>query len=365
MQFRKYIKFIVLTLIAAAILWYFGRGLNWDEVTGSLKRANPSLLVLATGIICFGYVLRALRWRTLLEPLSKSNIAILFETTTVGYAAVFLFGRAGEVVRPLWLPVRDPRIRPTAALVTIGVERLCDLAAIVVLFAINLIWLRIPSGREAEFAFVNRAGLLLLALTVLGIASLAIFHRNSTRLIDWIDRTFLNRSFVAKGVSAQVRKIMTSLAASLSILFNLREFLLTLFWTGLLWFAISIPTWLVMLAFGLPVDFSDALFVMGWAVVGSLVPTPGGAAGAFHTATAAALIFLGVNSEAAAATAIVMHFVYFAPALFFGVYYFLRGRVSIGGIRSMILGEPSPTTHTEESTRKAPSFGQNATDSGR
>lgn len=363
MQFRKYIKFILLTLIAAGILWYFGRGLNWEEVTDSLKRANPSLLALATLIICFGYVLRALRWRTLLEPLSKSNLAILFETTTVGYAAVFLFGRAGEVVRPLWLPVRDPRIRPTAALVTIGVERLCDLAAIVVVFAINLIWFRVPDGREAEFAFVNRAGLLLLLGTIFGIVSLAVFQRNSTRVIGWIDRTFLHRSFIPERVSLQIKKILTSLAVSLSILFNIREFLLTLLWTGLLWFAISIPTWLVILAFGLPMDFSDALFVMGWAVVGSLAPTPGGAAGAFHTATAAALIFLGINPEIAAATAIIMHFVYFAPALFFGIYYFLRGKVSIQGIRLMMIGEATPSESNGRTPREAPPFAQKATDS--
>jgi glycosyltransferase 2 family protein len=363
MQFRKYVKFIVLTLTAAAILWYFGRGLNWEEVIGSLKRANPTLLALATLVICFGYVLRALRWRTLLEPLSKSNLATLFETTTVGYAAVFLFGRAGEVVRPLWLPVRDPRIRPTAALVTIGVERLCDLAAIVVVFAFNLIWFRVPPGRESDFAFVNRAGLLLLACTVLGVIALAIFQRNSSRVIDWMDRTFLRRRFVPERVALQMRKILTSLSISLSILFNIREFLLTLAWTALLWFAISIPTWLVILAFGLPLDFSDALFVMGWAVVGSLAPTPAGAAGAFHTATAGALVFLGINAEIAAATSIIMHFVYFAPALFFGIYYFVRGKVSLKGIRLMVIGDSTPIVSNEVSSREAPPFGEKATDS--
>ncbi|MEJ7700274.1 MAG: hypothetical protein WKF71_11600 [Pyrinomonadaceae bacterium] len=36
---------------------------------------------------------------------------------------------------------------------------------------------------------------------------------------------------------------------------------------------------------------------MGWAAIGSVVPTPGGAAGAFHAATAGGLIFLGVDTR--------------------------------------------------------------------
>lgn len=335
---QKYLKFVILTFIAIVILWYFGRGLDWNEVASSLKQADPSLLAVSVLIICFGYLLRAFRWRTLLKPLSDSKIPILFETTTVGYAAVFLLGRAGEVVRPLWLPVRDPRIRPTAAFVTIGVERFCDLAAIVVLFAINLVWFEVPAGREAEFAFVNRSGLLLLAATIAGIICLAVFRIFSKMIVSWVDRVFLNRSFVPLRAAAQIRKLLGNLAEALSILFNPREFLVTVFWTALLWFAISIPTWLVIVAFGLPLDFSDALFVMGWAVVGSLVPTPGGAAGAFHTATAGSLIFLGVNIESAAAVSIIMHFVYFAPALFFGFYYFVRGEVTLSGIREMVMG---------------------------
>lgn len=345
---RKYLKFIALSVIAALLLWYFGKGLDWNEVGRSLRQADPLLLCLAVLIVCFGYLLRAFRWRTLLKPLSDSKIATLFEATTVGYAAVFLLGRAGEIVRPLWLPVRDRRIRPTAALVTIGVERFCDLVAIVVLFAINLIWLKIPQGREAEFGFVHRSGLLLLLATILGVLGLAVFQRHSDLFIRLADKLFLNHRLVPRRISHQARKFLGSLAASLSILFDVRELSLSILWTGLLWFAISIPTWLVVRSVGLPLGFSDALFVMGWAVVGSLVPTPGGAAGAFHTATAGALIFLGVGSEKAAAASIIMHLVYFAPALIFGVYYFVRGEVTFAAVRRMILGPPetieSPTS---------------------
>src|SRR5262249_44639244 len=159
----KYIKFAVLILLAVFILWFFGRNLNWEEVRSSLQKADKFQLVLATLVICFGYLLRALRWRTLLAPITKTSIRELFATTTVGFAAVFLIGRAGEIVRPMWLPMRDKRVRPSAALVTLGVERICDLAALVGIFSVNLIWFSAPAGREAEFAYVRLVGMIMLA----------------------------------------------------------------------------------------------------------------------------------------------------------------------------------------------------------
>jgi hypothetical protein len=78
---------------------------------------------------------------------------------------------------------------------------------------------------------------------------------------------------------------------------------------------------------------------MGWAAVGSVVPTPGGAAGAFHAATAGGLIFLGTDREISAAVSIVMHLVYFAPAIIFGVYYFFHGDISFERFRSLLSSE--------------------------
>jgi hypothetical protein len=66
------------------------------------------------------------------------------------------------------------------------------------------------------------------------------------------------------------------------------------------------------------------------------VPTPGGAAGAFHAATGAALVLLGVGRDHAAAMAIIMHLVDFAPAAMVGLFYFLRGEINMTRLRVLI-----------------------------
>lgn len=337
---RKYLKFIFLFLVAVLIIWFFGRNLDWHEVSGSLQRANPWYLALSVLIICVGYLLRAIRWQVLLEPITESSLKELFATTTVGYAAIYFVGRAGEIVRPMWLPMRDRRVRPSAALVTLGLERVFDMASLVCFFAFNLLFFTPQAGREHEFELIEIVGWLLLLGTILGFAALFVFQRISVRVINWVNR-FTTRSWIPTRLQKIFISVLEQLSAALAILRDWRQTFWVTFWTLALWFAIALPTWFVLLAFGLPISFSDSLFIMGIAAVSSVVPTPGGAAGAFHYATAASLVFLRPETkhEDAAAMAIAMNIVYFAPALIFGLYYFVRGDISIERFRSLLSSE--------------------------
>ena len=336
----KYVKFIILFLIAVLILWFFGRNLNWSEVTASLRKADPYYLTAAVLIICVGYLLRAIRWKVLLAPITRSSLKELFATTTVGFAAIFLIGRAGEIVRPMWLPMRDRRVRPSAALVTLGLERIFDLAALVCFFAFNLLWFTSPAGREAEFQFVEIIGWTMLVGVAVGFGVLIAYQRHSGAVIVWFTG-FIDRRFIPARIQKLMLSVLKQLSAALAILHSWRDTAHVVFWTFLLWLAIAFPTWLILLAFDMPVSFSDSLFIMGFATVSSVVPTPGGAAGAFHTATAASLLFLrpDIKYEDAAAVTIAMHLIYFAPALVFGLYYFAHGDISIERFRGLLSSE--------------------------
>jgi glycosyltransferase 2 family protein len=360
---RKYLKFILLFLFTAFLLWFFVRNLNWQEVIQSLRRANPWYLGVGAAIISFGYLLRSIRWKVLLEPLTQSSLKELFATTTVGFAAIFVVGRAGEIVRPMWLPMRDRRVRPSAALVTLGLERIFDLAALACFFAVNLLWFDPPPGRETEFEYLETVGYVMLGAVILGFLALYIYQRISDRVIDWAGRV-LNRSFIPRRIRRIILSILEKLSGALQVLKDWREMLLIAFWSFALWLAIAIPTWLVLVAFDLPFSFSDSIVIMGIAAVASVIPTPGGAAGAFHTATAASLMFLkkDLSTDDAAAVSIAMHLVYFAPALFFGLYYFLHGDISIERFRSLLSSEHA----VEEIESEAPNNnGQLKVESGK
>ena len=338
-SYRKYIEFGVLCLLASALLWWFGRNLDWVEVRHTVSEADPYLLGAAVLVISSVYFFRAFRWGALLKPLSAARFPDLFAATTIGFSAVFLLGRAGEVVRPVALSMRDPRVRPSASLVTIVVERIYDMTAVALMFAINLIWFKPPSTLGVSFDRVRIAGLVLFGATVVGIAFLTWFRSKSEFVIGLVERLFARLRFIPQRLVKLVLGILQQLAQALRVLVNLTELLETIGWTALLWFAIAAANLLVMRAFHLPVGFPETIFVLGWALVGSLVPTPGGAAGAFHAATAAGLLFLGVHKETAAALSIVMHLVDFGPAILFGIFYVIRGDLSVAKLRTMISPE--------------------------
>lgn len=334
--YRKYIEFAALCLLAAALLWWFGRNLDWVEVRRSLSTADPLLLTIAILIICLAYLVRAFRWGALLKPLGAARLTDLFVATTIGFSAVFLIGRAGEVVRPVVLPMRDPRVRPSAALVTILIERIYDFVAVALLFAVNLIWFKPPFAQEISLSRVRAVGLALLAGTLVGVAFLIWFRKNSTRLLDALNRLFARWRFVPKRLATLIVRILEQLSSALRVLVNAAELAETAGWTVLLWLGIACANLLVLRAFHLDVGLAETIFVLGWSLLGSLVPTPGGAAGAFHAATAAGLLFLGVKKETAAALSIVLHLVDFGPAVLFGLFYLIRGDLSISRLRTLI-----------------------------
>jgi glycosyltransferase 2 family protein len=341
LSYRKYIEFGVLCLLATVLVWWFGRNLDWGEVRNSLSNSDPYLLTAAVLIICLAYGFRAFRWAALLKPLSAARFSDLFAATTIGFSGVFLVGRAGEFVRPVVLSMRDPRVRPSASLVTILVERIYDLTAVALLFAVNLLWFNPPASLEVSFNQVRIAGIGLLGAIVLGLAFLTLFKKRSSLVIEFFERFFARWRFVPQRLSKIVLRIFEQLAQALRVLVNFRELAETTGWTVLVWAGITTANLLVMRAFHLDVGLSEAIFVLGWSLVGSLVPTPGGAAGAFHAATAAALIFLGVKKETAAALSIVLHLVDFGPAVLFGLFYVIRGDLSLAKLRAMI--SPQPT----------------------
>ncbi len=338
---RKHLKFLVLLLLAILILWWFWRklGLDWAKVGQSVRDSDWRWLAAGVIAVSSTYLLRAYRWRTLLAPLTEAGLRPLFAATTVGFGAVFLFGRAGEVVRPVVLPLYDRRVRPAGSFATIMVERLCDIVAVVVLFALNLLWFPAPAGQETQLANVRIAGLILLIVAVVGLAGLVWFERRSDRAIHWLDVRFKRWRFVPDRLAHAMTHLLEQVASALRILADPRELAITVSWTVIIWIVNIASNWFVILAFGLPFGLKETIFVMGFSLVGSLVPTPGGAAGAYHAATAAGLIFLARPPNESAAVSILLHLVAFAPALIWGLYYFLRGDVSFKRLQRLASSE--------------------------
>jgi uncharacterized protein (TIRG00374 family) len=338
-SYRKYVEFGFLCLLAIGLLWWFGRKLDWIEVRRAVSHANIFLLFLAALIISLAYFFRACRWGALLKPLVPARLSDLVAATTVGFGAVFLAGRTGEIVRPVVLPMRDPRVRPSASFVTIMVERIYDIVALLLMFAVNLLWFKPDNAQIADFNRVRIAGVVLLTGALVAVACLAWFRKKSDVVIARLSGLLSRWRFMPARLTKLILRLLQQLAQALRVLVNFRELAETVGWTALVWLSIALANLLVIRAFGLNFGLSETVFVLGWSMAGSVVPTPGGAAGAFHAATAAGFLFLGVERDTAAAISIVMHIIDFGPALLFGFFYLIRGDLNLTKLRSLVSAE--------------------------
>ncbi len=224
--------------------------------------------------------------------------------------------------------MRDKRVRPAASFVTIMVERLYDMMAVVLFFAVNLLWFRPTASTAADFSRARIVGWLLVVFLGSAIALLIWFKRRHQSVVGWLDNRISDTSGLRGRLKRALLSTLEQLATALSVLSDVRQLAISIGWTVLLWVSVALGNLFVFRAFGLPFGMSQVLFVLGWSMVGSAVPTPGGAAGAFHAATGAAL-------DQAAAIAIILHLVDFAPAALFGLFYFLRGDINVARLRSL------------------------------
>ncbi len=353
-KYRKYLEFAALFLLAVVIIWWFGRGLDWHQVKLSVQGSDWRLIALGAVVVLFGYLWRAIRWQAFLSPLTKSSLREIWVATTVGFGAVLLIGRAGEIVRPVVLPMRDKRVRPAASFVTIMIERLYDTMTVVSIFALNLLWLKPATGSAEDLSRTRAAGLVLVTFLAAGIIVLIGFRRRSSRVISWLDQKIGERRRSTARLKRALLSTLEQLATALSVLSDIRQLAISLGWTVLLWFSVALGNLFVCRAFGLQFGITHILFVLGWSMVGSVVPTPGGGAGAFHAATGAALVVLGAQREQAAAVAITLHLVDFAPAGIFGLFYFLRGEINVAQLRSLISTEAVEHAVEDEKVALAP-----------
>src|ERR1700680_1922448 len=100
-------SFTVAALLAAVLLYYSLRGIEWRQVARTVANAAPGRLALVAGIGTVTLFLRACRWRILLNAEGTVSVPTAFWATAAGYFGNnFLPARAGELVRTYMISSR-------------------------------------------------------------------------------------------------------------------------------------------------------------------------------------------------------------------------------------------------------------------
>jgi uncharacterized membrane protein YbhN (UPF0104 family) len=135
MKKRQAASLAIIALILAALAYLqFRSWRSFDWARFRQYTGGVSLWHIAAGValIYLAYVLRAIRWAIFLKPTAPTRVSRLIAPQIIGFAALGLFGRAGEFARP-YLIARKEKLTFTSQLAVWTVERFFDLGAVAAL----------------------------------------------------------------------------------------------------------------------------------------------------------------------------------------------------------------------------------------
>jgi glycosyltransferase 2 family protein len=122
------------------LVWHtwFSKGFEWALFASTFRALDPAWLAASAVLAWLTYLGRALRWRVLIRP-QKANPSLwgLFVGTAIGFTAVVLFGRPGELVRPYVIGLKE-RLSFSSQVAAWLVERMYDLMMALLIFGVAL-----------------------------------------------------------------------------------------------------------------------------------------------------------------------------------------------------------------------------------
>jgi uncharacterized protein (TIRG00374 family) len=278
--------------------------------------------------------MRAWRWQFLLAPIGPTRFVNALSTTVIGFAASALLpARAGDVVRP-YLLARRERLNPASAFATIVLERLLDLATVLLLFSACVLTVGpgVISGDPAQLTRVKVGGGLAAFAAVGSLVVLFALAGHPERL----GRAALRiERVLPERLARLVAGLVQMFAQGLAVLRDPGRLLTALALSFPLWMSISAGIWLTSRAFHITFPYDASFLVTTILVVGVAAPTPG-AIGGFHLAYQFAVTtFFGADVDRATGAAIVLHAISFLPVTLIGGLLMMREGLTLAGARRM------------------------------
>lgn len=267
-------------LLAAGIWYLFRRfaGTGFDTATllHTITRADWRWLAVCWLMNILSYYARVWRWMVMLRPLAPDvSPWRLFSATVIGFSALVLFGRPGELVRP-YLIAREAQVPLMSQIAAWLLERLYDTLTLLAIFGYALAAVphtALISGSALRWAF-EVGGWFTGITCTLCLAVLAGLQRSSDRLGERIQTAL---GFLEDRHQERAARLVTASMDGLRSARSTRSILAL--------FGHSIITWVFIIlcyAAGFQafpetasLSWSSILVFIGFVAFGSIVQLPG------------------------------------------------------------------------------------------
>jgi uncharacterized protein (TIRG00374 family) len=303
---------ILVSIACLAAIFLF---IDSAELLAALRTAKPSYLIVAVGCLIIYMLLRAVRWRFMLE--NKISVQRVFHLQNIGYMLTQILPlRLGDPARAV-LVGSEPKITVGQGLATMVVERLLDMLAIIVLLPFTLT--AVPALPAWMQAGARTSGVL--AIGAIGVVVLAANFRNVISIL-------LKRLHIP----GRLIKLTDDLLAGLGTLTHWRSGLTLTLLSILPWIPIIFAYQFVMRSVGLSPTYLQAGFVVCAGALSIALPSSPGQVGVFHAGVTLAIVALGMSETNGASFAFLYHAINFTFIVALGLIGLSHTQSTIGNI---------------------------------
>ena len=301
-------SWIVPTLLAAVLLYYSLRGVEWARVWATIVTARWSYLAAATLISCGSFFLRSYRWRVLLNAEARLGVATVFWATMAGFLGnSFLPARAGELVRTFIISSRSS-LSKTYVLTTALSQLMVDAITLVLASSVVLL------GINPKPNWLGDASRVTAVTAGIGLLAIAIVPHTGNLCEAVIRRLPAPAAFRDRllGFSGQ---ILLGLRAFHSVK-RLTSFVM---WTVAVWTLDCISVMVGAHGLGLELPFRVALLLLAGLGLGSALPSTPGYVGIYQFVAVSVLTPFGISRDAALAYILISQALSYVVILAFGL----------------------------------------------
>jgi hypothetical protein len=267
--------------VGLVFLYLAFRNAELARIWELLRTAQILPMLVSVSLRLASLLMRALRWRSILKPLSTMTRARAFRLLSLGEISNGVLPvRGGDVVRVL-LVSKEQHVSKAAGAASILLEKLFDLGVLLIFLIATSVVLTSPDVIDLQLRWIALGFASLLFLLV-------VFVRNAALL-----RPYLPFSQVAERFRDGLL-ILQSPARALRVFGE----------SLLLWVLSGLALYLVVVALHLSLPWYSGFFIIGVSAIGSLLPTAPAAIGTTELLFVIGFQAFGEDKNAALACAL-------------------------------------------------------------
>jgi len=307
------------SLIAIGILIYLVKDIRGEDFQRLFERVNAYYLIPAILLQACMVILKASRWRTIIEKTKKIPFLRIIPLFAAGQILNIVMPMLTGQVGRLLLFSRKLGLRKTFVFSTFVLEVLFDaISLLLMIMLLSLAFVFPPEYRSISYVIA--------VFTVSAFTLLYLVLTFKNRL-GKLGRKFLRHRW--PGVYITLKKFSLSFTKGISLLRSTQYFFRTLLLSFMAWGSQILVVYCLFKAFGFQLPLVAAIVIMVINILALLIPITPGNAGTFELAVMAPLLAFKIPKSDAVLFALALHIADLLPIMLIGLLYFYTERMSI------------------------------------